>query len=166
MFDQSIDVKQYNADKVSYYQQLNQQLESLLSIERNMTTNMAQTAAFIFNSVPDLNWTGFYCADSRHGLILGPYQGKVACVHIAIGKGVCGSAAARQQSVKVDDVNSFDGHIACDAASQSEIVIPLLLDNKLVGVLDIDSPTLNRFDENDLKGLESLAATFIAATDF
>ncbi|WP_144395546.1 GAF domain-containing protein [Pleionea sediminis] len=159
------DFSLYYDNKSSYYQSLCQQLEGLLSIERDPITNMSQVASFVFYSIPDLNWSGFYLNVDDENLRLGPFNGKVACVHIPFGKGVCGTVAQQRQSVRVDDVHSFAGHIACDSASNSEIVVPIVHDGRLFGVLDIDSPTLNRFDDDDLVGFEKLAATFAAATN-
>ena len=156
------------------YAMLNRQLASILEGERNLNTNAAQFSAFIYSSISDLNWVGFYfCVEAKnptpefaHDLLLGPFQGKVACTRIPFGRGVCGTAAADQRTVLVADVHAFPGHIACDSASNSEIVIPLVKDGALLGVFDIDSPSLNRFSVEDQLGLEQLLATFAAATDF
>ncbi len=166
MFQTSQDFTAYFDDRAQYYESLSQQLASLLAIETDPVTNMAQTSAFIFQSLPELNWAGFYLANSDQGLRLGPFQGKVACVHIPVGKGVCGSVAKTLNAIKVDDVHQFEGHIACDAASNSEIVVPVMVNGQLFGVLDIDSPEKNRFTDDDLKGFERLVATFIEATRF
>jgi GAF domain-containing protein len=166
MFQSNIDLNLYNRDRKQFYSSLTEQLTALLSIEQDPVTNMAQTSAFIFQSIPDLNWAGFYLKDEANGLRLGPFQGKVACVHIPVGKGVCGTVAKTLTSIKVDDVHQFDGHIACDAASNSEIVVPIMVDGNLFGVLDIDSPLKCRFNEDDLAGFEQLAAAFVAATRF
>ena len=112
-------------------------------------------------SIPDVNWVGFYLAEGDN-LVLGPFQGKPACTRIAIGKGVCGAAAAARDTVMVGDIHDFDGHIACDAESKSEIVVPLLNWGRLIGVLDVDSPIANRFDEDDREGLERVASLFLA----
>ena len=128
--------------------------------------NPANTAALIFGALPEINWAGFYFLRTEargNELVVGPFQGKPACVRIPMGKGVCGIAAARRQTVLVPDVHAFAGHIACDAESRSEIVIPLVRGGELLGVLDLDSPLPARFDEADRAGLERLAATFIAA---
>jgi L-methionine (R)-S-oxide reductase len=146
------------------YAQLELQLAALLSGERNFVTNAAQFSAFIFHTLADLNWAGFYLAQGE-SLVLGPFQGKVACVRIPFGRGVCGTAAAQRQTIVVADVHAFDGHIACDSASNSEIVFPLMMGDRLVGVFDIDSPVLNRFSEADRIGLEQLIACFVASTD-
>jgi L-methionine (R)-S-oxide reductase len=125
-----------------------------------LVANAANTAALIFDALPDLNWAGFYFLRADE-LVVGPFQGKPACVRIALGKGVCGTAAVERKTIIVPDVESFPGHIACDAASRSEIVVPLIADGKLLGVLDIDSPRLARFDQGDARGLERLAALFL-----
>jgi len=144
-------------DKPAAYAELEKQLRALLHGERDFIANCANTAALLWHSLPDLNWAGVYrLVDDE--LVLGPFQGKPACVRIKIGKGVCGTAAATHKTVLVPNVHEFPGHIACDAASQSEIVIPLLKDGQLLGVLDLDSPKLNRFDVADQSGLERLAA--------
>ncbi|MEO6917832.1 MAG: GAF domain-containing protein [Collimonas sp.] len=157
------------------YALLARQAVSVLDNERDQTSNAAQFSAFVYQTVADLNWVGFYWvkprgAASNHGdqqeLLVGPFQGKVACARIQFGRGVCGAAAVSRQSVLVPDVHAFPGHIACDSASNAEIVIPVIKDGKLYGVFDIDSPTLNRFRPEDLQGLESLLAVFVAATDF
>ncbi len=164
MFEQSVDFSDYHNNKSAYYQSMCEQLKGLLSIETNAVTNMAQVSAFIYQSIPNLNWAGFYTRQHDSGLILGPYQGRVACVHIPFGRGVCGTVAQSQQSIRVDDVHAFDGHIACDAASNSEIVVPIVIEDTLYGVLDIDSPIKNRFDDTDLAGFESLVAVFKEST--
>jgi GAF domain-containing protein len=166
MFVSSVDLNAYNSDRIQFYKSLCEQLAGLLSVERDAVTNMAQTAAFIYQSIPDLNWAGFYINVKDKGLRLGPFQGKVACVHIPIGKGVCGTVAQTRTSIRVDDVHQFDGHIACDSASNSEIVVPIIVNEELFGVLDIDSPVKQRFSDEDLHGFEKLVATFVAATEF
>lgn len=150
-------------DKATDYAQLAVELEGLLAGERDLIANAANTAALIFDALPRLNWTGFYFMKEGE-LVVGPFQGKPACVRIALGKGVCGSAAASRRTLLVPDVDAFAGHIACDAASRSEIVIPLLDGERVLGVLDIDSPDLARFDDADRQGLEHLVAIFLAAT--
>ncbi len=149
-------------DKAGDYARLAQELESLLAGERDLVANAANTAALIFSALPDVNWAGFYLLKEGE-LVVGPFQGNPACVRIALGKGVCGTAAAERRTVLVPDVNAFPGHIACDSASRSEIVIPLIRSDGLLGVLDLDSPRLARFDEQDRSGLERLAAIFLAA---
>lgn len=146
------------------YRMLCAQLESLLAGERDFVANAAQFSAFLFNQVDDLNWAGFYL-NRNEELVLGPFQGQVACVRIPFGRGVCGAAAASRETQRVEDVHAFPGHIACDSASNSELVIPLLKDGKLIGVLDLDSPRLARFSEADQQGLEQLAAIFLQSTD-
>lgn len=153
------------ADKAAGYRDLGKQLSALLQGERDLIANLANTAALLWQTLPDLNWAGCYRLVGNE-LVLGPFQGKPACVRIPVGKGVCGTAAARRETVLVADVHDFPGHIACDAASRSEIVVPLLKDGRLLGVLDLDSPTLARFDRQDQAGLESLASLLIAATDW
>jgi GAF domain-containing protein len=153
------------------YPLLARQVASILEGERDLVANASQFAAFIYDTVADLNWAGFYLTrPTRDGggeeLLVGPFQGKVACARIPFGRGVCGAAAAQRKTMLVPDVHAFPGHIACDSASNAEIVIPLIADGKVVGVFDIDSPTLNRFDEADQAGLEALVAAFMAATDF
>jgi GAF domain-containing protein len=151
-------------NKSADYARLASELEGLLAGESDLVANAANTSALLFDALPDLNWAGFYFLRGGE-LVVGPFQGKPACVRIALGKGVCGTAAARLATVVVPDVHAFPGHIACDAASRSEIVVPLIADGKLLGVLDIDSPNLARFDEEDARGLERLAAVFLANTD-
>lgn len=146
------------------YRMLCAQLESLLADERDFVANAAQFSAFLFNQVDDLNWAGFYL-NRNEELVLGPFQGQVACVRIPFGRGVCGAAAASRKTQRVEDVHAFPGHIACDSASNSELVIPLLKDGKLIGVLDLDSPRLARFSEADQQGLEQLVAIFLQSTD-
>jgi L-methionine (R)-S-oxide reductase len=155
------------SDKRAGYEQLAAQLHGLLEGEHDAIANAANTAALIFDALPQVSWAGFYFL--REGLrggelVVGPFQGKPACVRIAMGRGVCGTAAARRQTLIVPDVNAFPGHIACDAASQSEIVVPLIAADRVVGVLDLDSPRLARFDEVDARGLERLAALFVRAS--
>ena len=142
------------------YAELARDLRGLLAGERDLIANAANTAALIYDALPDLNWAGFYLYKSGE-LVLGPFQGKPACVRIAMGKGVCGTAAARRTTLLVEDVHAFPGHIACDSASNSEIVIPLSRGTELLGVLDLDSPKLARFTDTDARGLEALAAIFV-----
>lgn len=153
-----------HSDKRATYSLLGKQLEALLHGERDFIANCANTAALLWQTLPDLNWAGFYrLVDGQ--LVLGPFQGKPACVRIQLGKGVCGTAAARRETVLVPDVHEFSGHIACDAASRSEIVVPLVKDGGLLGVLDLDSPKFNRFDSVDQAGLERLTATLVAVLE-
>lgn len=147
-------------DQAGDYTRLAAELVGLLSGESDFMANAANTAALIFDALPDLNWAGFYFLKEGE-LVVGPFQGKPACVRIALGKGVCGTAAVERKTIVVPDVDAFPGHIACDSASRSEIVVPLIADGKLVGVLDIDSPRLSRFDEGDARGLARIAAVFL-----
>lgn len=149
--------------KAAQYEALVAQARSLLAGETDWIANAANFSAFVFHSLGDLNWAGFYFHDGRE-LVVGPFQGKPACVRIALGKGVCGTAAQTRQTQVVRDVHEFPGHIACDSASQSEIVVPLVApDGTLIGVWDVDSPVVARFDEEDAKGMEALCAVFIEA---
>jgi GAF domain-containing protein len=148
--------------KAAGYRELDRMLAALLAGETDTIANLANAAALIFAQVPDLNWAGFYLARGDE-LVLGPFQGKPACVRIPVGRGVCGSAAERRRSVVVPDVHAFPGHIACDGASNAEIVVPLLRRQELIGVLDLDSPLPGRFDDVDREGLERLAATIMAS---
>ncbi len=149
-------------DKLGDYRELSRELAGLLSGERDSIANAANTSALIFDALPDINWAGFYFL-KRDELVVGPFQGKPACVRIPLGKGVCGAAAAGRRTLVVPDVHEFPGHIACDSASRSEIVIPLLVGERLLGVLDIDSPRVARFDAHDAEGLEQLASVFLAS---
>ena len=146
------------------YAELDQALAGLLAGERDGIANLANAAALLYASLPDLNWAGFYLVRGE-GLVVGPFQGQPACVRIALGQGVCGTAAATRRTVIVPDVHAFPGHIACDAASNSEIVVPLVRGERLIGVLDLDSPKLARFDAEDGRGLEAFAARLVAASD-
>lgn len=147
------------------YAMLAAQVEALLAGERNLVANAAQLSAFIYQEVPDLNWAGFYFVEGEDQLLLGPFQGKVACMRIPFSKGVCGAAARERRTQRVEDVHAFPGHIACDAASRSELVVPLVQDGRLIGVLDLDSPHPGRFSAADQAGIEALVAAFMAATD-
>jgi L-methionine (R)-S-oxide reductase len=141
--------------KSELYRQLAAQLSSLLAGERDLIANAANFSALVFQSLSDINWAGFYFVKDGE-LVLGPFQGKPACVRIRVGQGVCGAAAAKRETFIVPNVHEFPGHIACDGASNSEIVVPLMKHSKLLGILDLDSPTLARFDEEDGAGLETL----------
>lgn len=143
-------------EKQAFYKMLYGQADSLIATETDHIANLANISALLFNYMDDVNWAGFYLFKDEQ-LVLGPFQGQPACIRIPLGKGVCGTAAAQLQTQLVEDVHQFEGHIACDAASNSEIVIPLTVNGKLFGVLDIDSPSIARFDENDQLGLESIA---------
>ena len=140
--------------KSGTYREIGVQLKGLFADERNALANTANMCALLYQMLPDVNWVGFYFLLGSE-LVLGPFQGKVACVRIPLDRGVCGSAAKRREILVVPDVNEFPGHIACDAASRSEIVLPLVQDGRLLGVLDLDSPKLSRFDHEDREGLEA-----------
>ncbi|MCF5714208.1 GAF domain-containing protein [Pseudomonas tremae] len=140
------------------------QLEALLADERDFIANAAQFSAFLYTQIEDLNWAGFYLNRDEE-LVLGPFQGQIACVRIPFGRGVCGAAAHTRQTQRVQDVHEFPGHIACDSASNSELVVPLVKEGRLIGVLDLDSPSVGRFKEADQSGVERLAAIFLASTD-
>ncbi|ADT68580.1 MULTISPECIES: GAF domain-containing protein [unclassified Pseudoalteromonas] len=142
--------------KHDFYQSLVKQTESLIGGESNIIANMANISALLFTSLEDVNWAGFYFMDSPTELVLGPFQGNPACIRIPVGKGVCGTAAATEQTQLISDVHAFDGHIACDAASNSEIVVPIMKNGHVFAVLDIDSPSIGRFDTDDQAGLEAL----------
>ncbi|MFT4248070.1 MAG: GAF domain-containing protein [Pseudomonas sp.] len=146
--------------KPEQYAQLLAQAQALLHGESDRIANAANLSALIFHALPALNWAGFYFFDGRE-LVVGPFQGLPACVRIPLDKGVCGAAASTRQTQRIADVDAFPGHIACDSASRSELVIPLLKDDALVGVLDLDSPELARFDEDDQRGLEAIAQAFV-----
>ena len=150
--------------KPALYDELHAQARALFEGERDATANAANLAALLFHQLPDLNWAGFYWMKGG-GLVLGPFQGKPACVRIAVGRGVCGTAARDRRTVVVADVNAFPGHIACDSASRSEVVVPVVRDAELLGVLDLDSPSLARFDADDARGLERIVELYVAASD-
>ncbi len=152
------------ADKAAAYAELAASLRALLDGEHDLVANAANLAALLYWSLPQLNWAGLYLVEPASGdLLLGPFQGKPACVRIPLGRGVCGTAAARRETVVVADVHAFPGHIACDSASNSEIVVPILRGGRLLGVLDLDSPVHGRFDASDARGLEALVAVFVAS---
>jgi GAF domain-containing protein len=146
------------------YTALAADLKALLGDEQDWLANAANTCALIFERLPLLNWAGFYFLRGEE-LVLGPFQGKPACVRIPLGRGVCGTAAAERKTQLVVDVHQFPGHIACDTASNSEIVVPLVSADRLVGVLDLDSPHIGRFTESDREGIEQLAAIFVEASE-
>ena len=150
------------SSKSDLYEQLAAQLSSLLAGERDLIANAANFSSLIFHSLPDLNWAGFYFEKDGE-LVLGPFQGKPACVRIKIGQGVCGAGAAKCETVLVPNVHEFPGHIACDSASNSEIVVPLLKDARLIGVLDLDSPSRARFDQDDARGLEAMVRILLSS---
>lgn len=150
--------------KAAAYREMNGQLAGLFAGEPSGIANAANMAAVLFQALPDLNWAGFYFLQGGE-LVLGPFQGKVACVRIAVGRGVCGAAAQRRETIIVPDVQQFPGHIACDAASRSEIVVPLIGKGRLIGVLDLDSPRLARFDHDDAVGLNAAVALLLENSD-
>ncbi len=150
------------ADKAEFYRQLAQQLQGLFDGETDMIANAANMSAFIYQMLPDLNWAGVYFLKGEQ-LVLGPFQGKPACVRIPVGRGVCGAAIERRSSVLVEDVHAFPGHIACDAASRSELVVPIFRKGEAIGVIDLDSPLPARFDRADQAGIEQLAEIFGAS---
>ncbi|MES2153208.1 MAG: GAF domain-containing protein [Pseudomonadota bacterium] len=159
------------ATDIPDYALLARQVAAILDGERDLTANAAQFSAFVYDTISGLNWAGFYLTRAaKNGageeLLVGPFQGKVACARIPFGRGVCGTSAAERRTILVEDVHAFPGHIACDSASNSEIVIPVIEGGKVRGVFDIDSPLLARFNEEDKRGLEALVAAFVAATDF
>ncbi len=154
--------QQYDS-KEAHYADLLQQVKGLLAGEHDLIANAANFSALIFNSLPQLNWAGFYLFNGQE-LVVGPFQGKPACVRIALGSGVCGTAAQTRTTQVVANVNAFPGHIACDAASQSEIVVPLVYaDGATLGVWDVDSFVVNRFDDNDHRGMEALCTLFMSS---
>jgi len=153
------------------YDLLVRQVTSILEGERDLTANASQFSALVYDTIADLNWAGFYfTVPSKKGegndLLVGPFQGKPACARIPFGRGVCGATAVKRETIVVADVHAFPDHIACDSASASEIVIPVLKDDRLIGVFDIDSPKLERFSDEDRAGLEAMLAAFVAGTDF
>jgi L-methionine (R)-S-oxide reductase len=150
--------------KAEQYRELQQQLAALLADERDGLANCANLAALLYEALPGLNWAGFYFMRGGE-LVLGPFQGKVACVRIALSRGVCGCAARERRTLVVPDVHEFPGHIACDSASRSEIVVPLVQGGKLLGVLDLDSPQASRFDQDDATGLASAVELLLARSD-
>jgi L-methionine (R)-S-oxide reductase len=150
--------------KGAAYGEAHTQLAGLFADERNALANAANMCALLFQMLPNVNWVGFYFLQGAE-LVLGPFQGKVACVRIGMGRGVCGTAAARREILVVPDVNEFPGHIACDAASRSEIVLPLVQHGRLLGVLDVDSPERARFDHEDRDGLQSCVELLLNASE-
>ncbi len=155
-----------DADAATFHAELRAQLAALIGDERDAIANLANAAALIWYTVPDLNWAGFYLRRSQAELVLGPFQGKPACVRIAVGRGVCGTAVAREASVRVDDVHAFPGHIACDADSRSELVVPLRQGGRVLGVLDLDSPRPGRFTAEDQAGFEALMEELVGRTNW
>jgi len=157
----SLTIQHTTGSKAEQYQELLAQARSLLSDETDRIANAANFSALVYHTLPDLNWSGFYFFNGAE-LVVGPFQGKPACVRIALGKGVCGTAAQTLETQLVRDVHDFPGHIACDSASQSEVVVPLIAqDGSLVGVWDVDSPVVNRFDADDARGMEALCKVFM-----
>jgi L-methionine (R)-S-oxide reductase len=154
-------VEMYKGSRQENYELVKKQLAALLDGEKNQIANLSNTSALLNQFLDRINWIGFYLMDENHELVLGPFQGLPACVRIPLGKGVCGTSAKTRETIRVEDVHQFPGHIACDAASNSEIVIPLIKDGKVLGVLDIDSPEKNRFDELDQEQLEGLTAILV-----
>lgn len=154
-------VEMYTGSREENYELVIKQLRALLHDEKNQIANLSNASALLNQFLDRVNWVGFYLIDTNGELVLGPFQGLPACIRIPVGKGVCGTAALKQETIRVEDVNQFPGHIACDSASQSEIVIPLVKDGQLIGVLDIDSPETNRFDELDQQKLEEFAAVLV-----
>ncbi|WP_437188025.1 GAF domain-containing protein [Planctomicrobium sp. SH668] len=159
-----LDDSTVHASKEELYASVHVALEGLVDGESDWISNSANCSALIFQMLPQLNWAGFYFLKGDE-LVLGPFQGKPACVRIAVGRGVCGTAVLRRETILVPDVHAFPGHIACDSASRSEIVVPLLLNGECVGVLDLDSPVLNRFDDVDADGLAEIVRIFLASSD-
>lgn len=153
-------VESLSGTKPEQYAQLLQQARALLDGEADRIANAANVSALLFYALPDINWAGFYFFDGAE-LVVGPFQGLPACVRIPLDRGVCGAAARTRQTQRVADVHAFPGHIACDSASRSELVVPLLQGDRLIGVLDLDSPVPGRFDVNDQDGLETIARVFI-----
>lgn len=147
------------SDNPVNYDELVQQAEGLLSGQKHRIANAANLSALIFESLPEINWAGFYFLEGNE-LIVGPFQGRPACVTIEMGRGVCGTAAATRTTQRVEDVHAFEGHIACDPDSRSEIVVPLIVDGQVIGVLDIDSPSPGRFSAEDQAGIERLAGVY------
>ncbi|MFT7682532.1 MAG: L-methionine (R)-S-oxide reductase [Moritella dasanensis] len=145
---------------IQLYQRLAQQADALMAEETNLIANLANLSALLFMELEDVNWAGFYLYENNE-LVLGPFQGLPACIRIPVGRGVCGTAASTLQSQLVSDVHDFPGHIACDAASNSEVVVPIVVNGKLIGVLDIDSPSIGRFDQDDLAGAELLVTQLV-----
>ncbi len=146
-------------DKSKQYKLINSQVRAIISEESDMIANMANIAAVLYNHLENVNWSGFYLYKESQ-LVLGPFQGQPACIRIPMGKGVCGTSAQLQKTLLIDDVHQFDGHITCDVASRSEIVVPIVVRGRLIGVLDVDSPITNRFDQSDRQGLEELVDIF------
>lgn len=158
MFDTST----LTGSKPEQYGQLLAQARALVHGERDRIANAANLSALVYHALPQLNWVGFYFYDGKE-LVVGPFQGLPACVRIPLNKGVCGAAASQRLTQRIEDVDAFPGHIACDSASRSELVVPLVKGDTLIGVFDLDSPVLARFDADDQAGLEAIAAVFVEA---
>jgi L-methionine (R)-S-oxide reductase len=154
-------IEMYSESREKNYELVKKQLQALIHDEKNQIANLSNATALLNQFLDRINWVGFYLLDTNQELVLGPFQGLPACIRIPVGKGVCGHSALKMETIRVEDVNQFPGHIACDAATQSEIVLPLLKDDQLIGVLDIDSPEKNRFDELDQQKLEEFVAILI-----
>jgi L-methionine (R)-S-oxide reductase len=154
-------VEMYKGTRIENYELVKKQLQALLEGEENLIANLSNASALLNQFLDRINWVGFYLLDNNNELVLGPFQGLPACVRIPLGRGVCGTSAQKRETVRVEDVHLFPGHIACDAASQSEIVIPLVKNGELIGVLDIDSPEKDRFDILDQEKLEELVAVIV-----
>ncbi|MFY9995434.1 MAG: GAF domain-containing protein [Leclercia sp.] len=155
-------------NKTEFYADLNRDFQALMAGETSFLATLANTSALLFERLSDVNWAGFYLLEGET-LVLGPFQGKLACVRIPVGRGVCGTAVAQNQVQRVDDVHAFDGHIACDSASNAEIVLPLVVNKQIIGVLDIDSTVFSRFTADDEQGLRELVGNLeniLAATDY
>jgi len=150
--------------KTEFYRELASQLTFLLEGESDPIANAANTAALLFQAMANINWAGFYFLRDGKELVLGPFQGLPACVRIPVGRGVCGTAVEQKHSILVEDVHAFAGHIACDAASRSELVVPLMGKGRILGVLDLDSPAVGRFDAEDQAGMERIASIYVAAS--
>jgi len=148
----------------SLYQDINTQLKGLLAGETDWVCNLANTSALLWMYLPDINWSGFYLRQAEE-LVLGPFQGKPACTRISIGSGVCGTAASTKEAQLVADVHEFEGHISCDAASMSEVVIPMIINGEVIGVLDVDSPLKGRFSADDVEGLQFVVDTLLASSE-
>ena len=162
MFSSAVNPPADTTDKKTLYPEIHGALQAVLTGESDRIANLANAAALLFWSLPAVNWAGFYLLKERE-LVLGPFQGKIACIRIKLGQGVCGSAAEQRQTLVVPNVHKFPGHIACDSASNSEIVVPLIKNEALIGVLDIDSPEFARFDDNDKTGLQEFVQILTAA---
>jgi len=158
-------ILKYPIEKNARYQLLLEQSKAMVDGERNQIANLANVAALLFHGLEEINWAGFYLLDDRE-LILGPFQGKPACIRIPIGRGVCGTAVAQRQTLRIEDVHDFPGHIACDSASNSEIVIPIIVQDRVVGVLDIDSPVFHRFQKEDQQYLEEIVRVLERSCDW